>query len=216
MSASHPSIDCDGGTGGQVIADPRDNPFPECTLPRQGGRHHQYGGRHTSESALVPRLKNKSAPATSGQERTRGDPGGQAYPLSVVSQSRTGLRRMVSRPSWRCRRCATCSRAACFHGWAARYDSVRGISGTVGLVGFSGTALPRLDADAHPEVQATSVKKRACRQPASLGLAGPTRGAGSAGTSCWAGRPLRAGRGAGPALPLLGASPPEHPEDPAE
>ena len=25
-----PSIDCDGGTGRQVIADPRDNPFPGC------------------------------------------------------------------------------------------------------------------------------------------------------------------------------------------
>ena len=30
MSASHPSIDCDGSTGRQVIADPRDNPFPGC------------------------------------------------------------------------------------------------------------------------------------------------------------------------------------------
>ena len=30
MSASHPSIDCDGGTGRQVIADPGDNPSPGC------------------------------------------------------------------------------------------------------------------------------------------------------------------------------------------
>jgi len=46
VSASYPSINCDRGTGGQVIADPRDNPFPECTPPKQGGRHHQNGGRH--------------------------------------------------------------------------------------------------------------------------------------------------------------------------
>ena len=45
MSASCLSIDCDGGTGSQVIADPRDNPFPECLLPRGGGRHHRNGGR---------------------------------------------------------------------------------------------------------------------------------------------------------------------------
>ena len=45
MSASHPSIDCDGGTGGQVIADPRDNPFHQCPLPARGGRHHRNGGR---------------------------------------------------------------------------------------------------------------------------------------------------------------------------
>ena len=34
-SASRLSIDCDGGTGGQVIADPRDNPFPRS--PRSAG-----------------------------------------------------------------------------------------------------------------------------------------------------------------------------------
>ena len=45
MSASCLSIDCDGGTGSQVIADRRDNPFPDLPLPRWGGRHHRNGGR---------------------------------------------------------------------------------------------------------------------------------------------------------------------------
>ena len=74
MSASRLSIVCDGGTGGQVIDDPRDNPFPDALYPagvggiigtvgglrlerwapspRNGGRHQiGIGGRLTSESA---------------------------------------------------------------------------------------------------------------------------------------------------------------------
>jgi hypothetical protein len=74
VSASRLSIDCDGGTGGQVIADPRDNPFPDALYPpgvggiigtvgglrlerwapsRQNPGRHQIGigGRLTSESA---------------------------------------------------------------------------------------------------------------------------------------------------------------------
>jgi len=74
VSASRPSIDCDGGTGSQVIADPRDNPFPDALYPagvggiigtvgglrlerwapsrRNGGRHQiGIGGRLTSEFA---------------------------------------------------------------------------------------------------------------------------------------------------------------------
>jgi hypothetical protein len=38
VSASRPSIDYDGGTRGQVIADLRDIPFPGCPLPPPGGR----------------------------------------------------------------------------------------------------------------------------------------------------------------------------------
>ena len=76
MSASHPSIDCDGGTGSQVIADPRDDPSPDALSPagvggivgmvggfrsewwapsRQNHGRHQIGkgGRPTSESAQV-------------------------------------------------------------------------------------------------------------------------------------------------------------------
>jgi hypothetical protein len=45
VSASRPSIVWDGGTGRQVIADPRDNPFPGCPLPAQGRRHSKNGGR---------------------------------------------------------------------------------------------------------------------------------------------------------------------------
>jgi hypothetical protein len=41
----HPSIDCDGGTGRQVIADPRDNPSPKMPRLRRSGRHRQNGGR---------------------------------------------------------------------------------------------------------------------------------------------------------------------------
>ena len=45
MSASRLSIDCDGGTGSQVVADLRDNPFPDALYPAGGGRHHRNGGR---------------------------------------------------------------------------------------------------------------------------------------------------------------------------
>jgi len=45
VSASRPSIDCDGSTESQVIADLRDNPF--LRLPRSA-----RGGRLTLESAL--------------------------------------------------------------------------------------------------------------------------------------------------------------------
>ncbi len=45
MSASRPPIDYDGGTGGQVIADRRDIPFPGCLLPSWAGRHRQNAGR---------------------------------------------------------------------------------------------------------------------------------------------------------------------------
>ena len=74
MSASRPSIDCDGGTGSQVIDDPRDNPFPNAPYPawvsgivrtvgglrlerwapsRQNAGRHQIGigGRLTLKSA---------------------------------------------------------------------------------------------------------------------------------------------------------------------
>jgi len=37
LSASRPAIDRDGGTGSQIIADPRDNPCPGCPPPSHGG-----------------------------------------------------------------------------------------------------------------------------------------------------------------------------------
>jgi len=45
VSASRPSIDCDGSTGSQVIADLRDNPFLRLPRSAGGGRHRQNGGR---------------------------------------------------------------------------------------------------------------------------------------------------------------------------
>lgn len=75
MSASHHSIDCDGGTGGQVIADLRDNPFPDALYPTGVGGiigmvgglrlerwapSRRNGGRLTLESATldegIPRI----------------------------------------------------------------------------------------------------------------------------------------------------------------
>ena len=39
LSASPPSIDCDSGTGGQVIADPRDDPVPRLPWPAPWAAH---------------------------------------------------------------------------------------------------------------------------------------------------------------------------------
>ena len=45
MSASRPSIDCDGDTGRQVVADLRDNPFPGYHAPKGvGGIVRMVGG----------------------------------------------------------------------------------------------------------------------------------------------------------------------------
>jgi hypothetical protein len=91
VSASRLSIVCDGGNGGQVIADLRDNPFQDALYPagaggivrmlgglrsepwapslHNGGRHQiGIGGRLTSESAISDQILGIPAKTQAGQK----------------------------------------------------------------------------------------------------------------------------------------------------
>jgi hypothetical protein len=65
VSASRLSIVCDGGTGSQVIADPRDNPFPDALYPAGVGgiRLEQVGGLRRNPHISVEGLTMAVLPA---------------------------------------------------------------------------------------------------------------------------------------------------------
>jgi len=66
VSASRPSIDCDGSTGSQVINDLRDNPFLRLPRSAGGGRHRQNGGRLEIGTVSAIRSERRAASDRNG------------------------------------------------------------------------------------------------------------------------------------------------------